>query len=190
MARARGFSLPSTKGRLLVAAPPLTDPNFDRSVLFMLEHNEGGALGLMLNRSSNELKIELDSWVDLLTPPQAFFSGGPVETHALIALGMIPGKTPDGQTFVSVDCVTPIDLDSDPALLDPRPSLLRIFHGYAGWGPQQLDAELEGGAWLVLNALVSDVFTQTPKDLWETVLRRQKGEASWLADCPSDPTLN
>lgn len=190
MARARGFSLPSTKGRLLVAAPPLTDPNFDRSVLFMLEHNEGGALGLMLNRSSNDLKIELDSWVDLLTPPQAFFSGGPVETHALIALGMIPGKTPDGQTFVSVDCVAPIDLDSDPALLDPRPSLLRIFHGYAGWGPQQLDAELEGGAWLVLNALVSDVFTQTPEDLWESVLRRQKGEASWLADCPSDPTLN
>jgi putative transcriptional regulator len=68
--------------------------------------------------------------------------------------------------------------------------LLRIFHGYAGWGPQQLDAELEGGAWLVLNALVSDVFTQTPEDLWQTVLRRQKGEASWLVDCPSDPTLN
>ena len=85
MARSRGFSLPSTKGRLLVAAPPLTDPNFDRSVLFMLEHNEGGALGLMLNRSSNELRIELDSWVDLLTPPQVLFSGGPVETHALIA---------------------------------------------------------------------------------------------------------
>jgi putative transcriptional regulator len=68
--------------------------------------------------------------------------------------------------------------------------MVRIFHGYSGWGPQQLDVELEGGAWIVLNALVTDVFTDQPEELWQTVLRRQKGEVSWLADCPADPKLN
>ena len=190
MAKSRGFALPSTKGRILVAAPPLNDPNFDRTVIYMLEHSEGGALGLVLNRPSDDLDIEFDLWDSLVTPPNELFCGGPVDPKALIGLGVVPGKTPDGQTFVSIDCVSPVDLDGDPTTIDPRPTMVRIFHGYAGWGPQQLDVELEGGAWLVLNALVTDVFTDQPEELWQAVLRRQKGEVSWLADCPADPNQN
>jgi putative transcriptional regulator len=190
MAKSRGFALPSTKGRILVAAPPLNDPNFDRTVIYMLEHSEGGALGLVLNRPSDDLDIEFDLWDSLVTPPNELFCGGPVDPKALIGLGVVPGKTPDGQTFVSIDCVSPVDLDGDPTTIDPRPTMVRIFHGYAGWGPQQLDVELEGGAWLVLNALVTDVFTDQPEELWQAVLRRQKGEVSWLADCPADPMQN
>jgi putative transcriptional regulator len=126
----------------------------------------------------------------LVAPPNELFSGGPVDPKALIGLGVVPGKTPDGQIFVSIDCVAPVDLDGDPTTVDPRPTMVRIFHGYSGWGPQQLDVELEGGAWIVLNALVTDVFTDQPEELWQTVLRRQKGEVSWLADCPADPKLN
>ena len=190
MAKSRGFSLPSTKGRLLLATPPLTDINFDRTVIFMLEHSQGGALGLVLNRPSDELDIEFDLWESLLSPPNSMFRGGPVDPKALIGLGVIPGQTADGQTFVSIDCVAPVDLDDDPKHSNTPPTMVRIFHGYAGWGPQQLDAELEGGAWVVLAATVNDVFTEQPQELWQTVLRRQKGQVSWLADCPSDPGQN
>ena len=65
--------------------------------------------------------------------------------------------------------------------------MVRIFHGYSGWGPQQLDAELEGGAWVVLNALVTDIFTDQPEELWQAVLRDRKSVVSWLADCPRRP---
>ena len=185
-----GFSLPSTRGRLLVAAPPLTDPNFDRTVVFMLDHNEGGALGLVINRPSGDLDIEIDAWMHLLSPTGQFFSGGPVDSNALIGLGLVPTTTPDGQVIESVECIEPVDLDEDPTTMSTPPTKVRIFHGYAGWGPQQLDGELEMGAWIVLSAQASDVFTNDPDDLWRAVLARQRGEVAWLADCPADPDLN
>src|SRR4029079_16642795 len=75
----------SAKGKLLVAAPPLADPNFDRTVVYVLEHNEDGALGVVLNRPLDDELVEgLDSWNDLLTPPSVLFEGGPVEPNALI----------------------------------------------------------------------------------------------------------
>lgn len=185
-----GFSLPSTRGRLLVAAPPLTDPNFDRTVVFMLDHNEGGALGLVINRPSGDLDIEIDAWMHLLSPAGQFFSGGPVDANALIGLGLVPTTTPDGQVIESVECIEPVDLDEDPTTMSTPPTKVRIFHGYAGWGPQQLDGELEMGAWIVLSAQASDVFTNDPDDLWRAVLARQRGEVAWLADCPADPDLN
>ena len=185
-----GFSLPSTRGRLLVAAPPLTDPNFDRTVVFMLDHNEGGALGLVINRPSGDLDIEIDAWMHLLSPAGQFFSGGPVDSNALIGLGLVPTTTPDGQVIESVECIEPVDLDEDPTTMSTPPTKVRIFHGYAGWGPQQLDGELEMGAWIVLSAQASDVFTNDPDDLWRAVLARQRGEVAWLEDCPADPDLN
>lgn len=190
MARIERFHLPSTKGRLLVACPPLTDPNFDRTVVYMLEHGPEGALGVVLNRPSDDLDVEFDSWDPLIAPPNELFTGGPVDAQALIALALVPERTPDGQVITTTECISPVDLDSDPTLLDPRPTSVRVFHGYAGWGAQQLDGELEAGAWLVLAPLVSDVFTQHPDGLWQAVLRRQKGSTSWLADCPLDPDWN
>jgi len=184
-----GFSLPSTRGRLLVAAPPLSDPNFDRTVIFMLDHNEGGALGLVINRPSGEMDIEIDAWAHLIQP-RILYRGGPVEPQALIGLGLVPNITPDGQIVESVECIEPVDLDEDPSLMTTAPSKVRVFNGYAGWGPQQLDGELDMGAWIVLPALASDVFTDEPDGLWRAVLARQRGEVAWLADCPSDVSLN
>jgi len=189
VARPSGFSLPSTRGRLLVAAPALGDPNFDRSVVFMLDHNEGGALGLVINRPGDPLDVEIDAWMPLIQP-RLLSRGGPVDPQALIGLGLVPTVTPDGQVVESVDCIEPVDLDEDPSLMATAPTKVRIFNGYAGWGPQQLDGELEMGAWVVLPALASDVFTDEPDGLWRAVLARQRGEVAWLADCPADASLN
>ena len=79
---------PPTKGRLLVATPPLEDANFDRTVIFMLEHHDEGAIGVVINRPSYEALDEpLDRWIELQSAPSAVFTGGPVEESALIALG-------------------------------------------------------------------------------------------------------
>lgn len=174
-----GFPLPTTKGRLLVAAPPLGDPNFDRSVVFVLEHNESGALGVVVNRVSNTVEIEFENWRHLLSPPVVVFDGGPVEPEALIALGRLAD-----------DSIDAVELDRDPLLLDPVPRAVRMFHGYAGWGPQQLDGELGAGVWIVASARADDVFTDAPDDLWFDVMSRQPGRVAWMAAAPSDPSVN
>ncbi len=174
-----GFPLPTTKGRLLVAAPPLGDPNFDRAVVFMLEHNEGGALGVVINRISDTIDVEFEDWNPLLALPAVVFNGGPVEPQALIALGRLDDDTIDA-----------VELDRDPVLLDPRPRAVRIFHGYAGWGAQQLDGELEAGVWIVATADADDVFSSAPDDLWFDVMARQPGRVSWMASAPADLSVN
>lgn len=174
-----GFPLPTTKGRLLVAAPPLGDPNFDRTVVYVLEHNESGALGVVINRVSTEVDDAFENWMPMLAAPASVFAGGPVQTNAFIALG----RTEAGE-------IEPVELDRDPLLVDPTPRSVRIFHGYAGWGAQQLDGELESGVWIVVAAEIDDVFTARPGDLWTEVLARQPGRVSWMASAPHDLSVN
>jgi putative transcriptional regulator len=174
-----GFPLPTTKGRLLVAAPPLGDPNFDRTVVYMLEHNEHGALGVVVNRVSTSVDEAFENWVSLLAPPASVFAGGPVQTDAFIALSRNEH-----------DVVEPVELDRDPLLLEAVPRAVRIFHGYAGWGAQQLDGELEAGVWIVAAATIDDVFTDRPESLWSEVMARQPGRVGWMATAPSDMSLN
>ncbi len=184
---------PQTKGRLLLATPPLEDPDFDRSVVYVLEHHEDGAIGLVLNRPSDEaLEAPLDRWIDLQTAPSSVFAGGPVDTNAMI--GMATTKVVSDEP---VEHITPIsgliastDLSADPAIVAAHVDSVRVFRGYAGWGAGQLDAEIDQGAWLVLDAEVGDVFSDRPEDLWHTVLKRQPGRLSWLALAPDDLSLN
>ena len=80
----------------MVAAPPLSDPHFDRTVVFMLDHNEGGALGLVINRVTGDLDVEIDAWMHLIEP-RVLHGGGPVDPQALIGLGLVPSTTPTGR---------------------------------------------------------------------------------------------
>jgi putative transcriptional regulator len=182
-----------TKGRLLVATPPLADPNFDRSVVFVLEHHDEGAIGVVLNRPTGEhLDEPLDRWAELQAEPGAVFIGGPVETDALIALAATrPTAEADSELLAPiVGDIASADLTADPALVAGDVEGVRVFRGYAGWGPGQLEGEIEQGAWLVLDAVTSDVFTDAPDDLWRAVIRRQPGRLAWLAMAPDDLSSN
>lgn len=181
---------PHTKGRLLVATPPLEDPNFDRTVVYMLDHHVGGAIGVVLNQASDEDDIDgLESWFGRLSPPATVFIGGPVEHDALIGLAMGEGRIDEAWGELTSDVGT-VDLALDPDLVASRITRLRIFRGYAGWGAGQLDAEIELGAWMVFDAQVDDVFTDAPDQLWRRVLRRQGGRLAWIADAPDDLSAN
>ena len=145
---------PPTKGRLLLATPPLEDPNFDRTVIYVLEHHDEGALGVVLNRPSpEELGEPLDAWAGLQSDPSLVFVGGPVEPDALIALArtLQPLDEADEHLAPLSGDLASADLAADPLDVIPSISALRVFRGYSGWGPGQLEGEIEAGAWLVLD---------------------------------------
>jgi putative transcriptional regulator len=179
------------KGRLLLAAPTLLDPNFFRSVVLMLEHNDEGALGLVLNRSTDMLVVDaVADWSGLVTQPPVVFVGGPVSPEGAIGLAraLAPDEI-DGWSPILPDLGT-VDLSRSPSEIDVPFETARIFVGYSGWGEGQLEDELEAGGWLVLDALPDDVFTHSPDDLWKRVLKRQGGTTAWLANSPVEPSLN
>jgi putative transcriptional regulator len=171
----------------------MDDPNFDRTVIFVLEHQDDGALGVVINRPTDEeLGEPLDRWEALQITPGAVFLGGPVETDALIALAFAnrPLTEPTDELSPVAGRVASADLTTDPAFVAGTVSGVRIFRGYAGWGPGQLEGEIDAGAWLVLDAEPDDVFATEPDELWRTVLRRQGGRLAWLADAPDDLSAN
>ena len=182
----------SLTGRLLVATPALEDPNFDRTVILLLQHDaEDGAMGLVLNRPSGlPLEDELDSWAVLAAPPEEVFLGGPVQPEVAIALGwLLPDvPVPDGVQPV-LDRLGVVDLRRTP---DDIPELLavRVYAGYAGWSPGQLEGEIAHGAWFALEADPWDAATADPDNLWREVFRRQHDQLRLLATFPDDPSLN
>jgi putative transcriptional regulator len=181
-------------GRLLIAAPSLVDPNFDRSVVLLLDHDEQGSLGVVLNRPTDlDVADVLPSWRDRLTGDPVVFKGGPVALDSALGLAAVPGPV-DGEEPPGFRRVAGplglIDLDADPEVLGPALTDLRIFVGYAGWGPDQLAGELAEDAWFVVASLPTDAFAADAAGLWRGVLRRQPGELAWVANFPPDPTLN
>ena len=172
-------------GTLLVASPLLLDPNFFRTVVFVLQHDVDGAVGVVLNRPSEEpVDVHLPEWVRRLEEPPVIFVGGPVDQA--VAIGLVRSDRPAEPTALAG--VGMVDLGSDPAAGNPGP--VRVFSGYSGWGPGQAEAEMAEGAWLIVDAVVEDIFTQTPDDLWSSVLRRQGGKLAMLATFPLDPSMN
>lgn len=184
-------------GRLLVATPLLGDPNFRRSVVLVVEHElSEGTLGVVLNRPT-EIPVGrvLEQWTDLATDPSVVFRGGPVQPESALALALIPGteeplgwRPLDGAPALAR--LGLLDLDTPPRLLEPAIKDLRVYAGYAGWSPGQLQSEIDDGAWVVIPAEPGDVFAADPDQLWRQVLRRQEGETAFLATYPEDPGLN
>ncbi|MFC7326938.1 YqgE/AlgH family protein [Marinactinospora rubrisoli] len=191
---------PRLTGHLLVATPMLDDPNFRRSVVFVIDDDDAeGTLGVIVNRPSDlPVADVLADWGSYASRPSVMFAGGPVGTGAGLALGE-PGRddAPLGWRPLanlaggsSVSRLGTIDLDTPPELLGGALGRLRVFAGYAGWGEGQVAEEIEEGAWYVLPATADDVFSTDPDALWSRVLRRQGGDLALVSTFPDDPTLN
>ncbi len=161
--------------------PDLTDANFARTVVLILEHDAEGAVGVILNRPSElSPSPDLPAWSHLLALPEVVFIGGPVDPDAAVGLAALPeGPETNGIQLV--------DLSAEPGELGVP---VRVYAGYAGWGPQQLEAELMQGGWIVTSAEASDVFTTEPEELWRRVVGRQSGRVAMYANFPADPRSN
>jgi putative transcriptional regulator len=179
----------SLRGQLLLAAPSLTDPNFSRTVVLIGEHTPEGALGVVLNRPSALTVGEaLPALEPALGPDNAVFVGGPVAPNSIMFLAEFVDPS-----FAALLVFGRIGLLSSESELDGLPDATdrgRVFAGHAGWGPGQLDAEIENGDWIAEPALPHDVFTDDPAGLWSAVLARKGGRFTLLARMPADPSVN
>lgn len=179
-------------GDLLLATPELVDPHFADTVVLVLDVDENGTLGVVLNHPTTVAVADvLDGWRDEVCGPGVLFNGGPVGPDGALALGRLldPSDQPVGWREVFAD-VGIVDLDTPVELVTGGLSSLRIFAGYAGWGADQLAAEIAEGAWYVAPADAHDAFRTHTEDLLREVLRRQPGEAAWRSTRPADPGLN
>jgi putative transcriptional regulator len=179
-------------GVLLVATPALLDPNFADSVVLLLDVNDEGALGVVLNRPTPvPVSSVLEGWGPVVAEPEVLFQGGPVSIEGALAVGLLRSSddTPVGFREVSGQLGI-VDLDTPVELVDGTLAGLRIFAGYAGWGAAQLEDEIDEGSWYVVPSTPLDAFRDDPGQLRREVLRRQPGELAWNSTRPVDPDLN
>ena len=179
----------SLRGKLIVAGPKLYDPNFHRTVVLICEHTDDGALGLIVNRPTPvEVGDAVPELGELLGPTDRLFAGGPVQPQSIVLLAELEDP-PEEALMVTGDVglvLQGVDLE-DLAAMARRG---RAFLGYAGWGPGQLEDELERDDWIVLDAEPNDAFADDAEAMWGRVLARNGGEYALLATMPPDPTLN
>lgn len=179
----------SLKGKLLLASPTLLDPNFARTVVLIAEHDEEGAMGLVLNRPAEatvgEAAPELEQLIDGEEP---LYVGGPVRPTAVIVLAAF--ADPDAAGLLIRDDVGFLSAQHDLTASRAATERLRVFAGHAGWGPGQLDDELEREDWIVEEPDPEDLFAREPEELWSSVLTRKGGTFALVARMPVDPSLN
>ncbi len=178
----------SLAGRILVARPEVHADGFSSTLTLILEHGSEGALGVVINRPLTDSPMieTFPDWEELDLEPGVLFEGGPVDQDALIAIGR-----PSGCPGELVLGAHPVDLDQQPALVQAQGvCAVRIFAGYAGWYPGQLEREIAHDGWWVVDATLDDLFTTDPETLWARVLKRQGGDLEWYAHYPLDITLN
>jgi putative transcriptional regulator len=172
----------SLRGHLLIAAPSLFD-YFRRTVVLVLEHTPDGAMGVVLGRSSDTRVAEaVPALAELPGADDLVYLGGPVSPQSVVALGDF--ERPEEAGMQVVGTLGTLDPDGTNESL----RRLRVYAGYAGWSPGQLDGELEQAAWIVHKADPDDPFR--PGDIWSDALERKGGRYRLMATMPADPSLN
>jgi len=162
------------QGKLLVAAPRLLDPNFARSVVLVLAHSDQGAVGLVLNRPTmTQVSSPLPEWEDLASAPAVVFVGGPVSEGSICLAQVKPQvSVPEAGYLPLQGTLGTVDLEADPAFVGPWIEKLRIFAGYGGWGPGQLESEIQENGWLHCPADPDLIFGSDTDSKYARALRK------------------
>ena len=180
-------------GRLLVATPALRESTFSRTVIYLLEHDGGGTVGVVLNRPSHTpVGQVLPDWHDAVCDPDVVFGGGPVMPDGALCLAQLRRRdSADGPGVRPlVAGLATVDLDGDLDEIRRATSRMRVFAGHSGWAPGQLGDEMATGSWYVVEGDLDDAFTAEPVSLWRRVLRRQPGPLRLVSTYPPELGLN
>jgi putative transcriptional regulator len=182
--------IPPEKGRLLISEPFLPDPNFVRSVVLLCEHNAEGSFGFILNRLAEVKASEILEELSRFEHP--VFIGGPVQQDTLHFIHRHPEIT--GGEVVADGIYWGGSFEQVTFLADTgqlKPDDIRFFLGYSGWGPGQLEEELEQDTWIVCDYVTEDLlFATQPEEMWRKALKNMGGKYSVFANYPVDPSLN
>ena len=178
----------SLRGKLLVASPALVDPNFARTVVLVTEHNDEGAMGIVLNRPSETSLGEVSPELAGIAGDGPVFVGGPVQPDAVVLLAEF--SDPDAAAWIVAADVGLASAELDLEQLEGAVRRGRVYAGYSGWGGGQLEAELELESWIVEPPLPSELFPEDPETMWSAVLARKGGQYALIARMPADPSMN
>lgn len=179
------------RGDLLISEPYLPDPNFERTVVYLCEHDENGTIGFVLNKTAH---VQLADVVDEVAGYKAeLYIGGPVQQDTFHYLHRHEPLFKSSQ-----EVKNGIHWAGDYELLlqmlgtkSIRSADIRFFLGYSGWGPDQLMGELKEKAWIVLKGASSEmIFDWDNQDLWKECLKTMGGKYRLMSNYPKDPRLN
>jgi putative transcriptional regulator len=177
------------KGRLLISEPFLPDPNFERTVVLLCEHNEEGSFGFVINKPSI---LKLSEVMEDIRQDDVVFVGGPVQQDTLHFLHR--NTNIENAVKICGDIYWGGDFENLMTHLDTaklKPSDLRFYLGYSGWGPGQLESELEDDSWIVCNFVTDELLFDTePTEIWKKALDSMGGRFSMYSNYPVDPRLN
>lgn len=182
--------LKPAKGKLLVSEPYLPDPNFERSIILLCEHNESGSFGFVLNKPSLAMLGDVMEGLEQFEAP--IFVGGPVQQDTLHYLHSCAEVA--GATLIASDVYWGGDFDNLKFLINTKqidPKEIKFFLGYSGWSEGQLDTEMEADSWIVSDQFGSElVFESNPKEMWKKSLESLGGRFSIYSNYPEDPRMN
>jgi putative transcriptional regulator len=178
----------SLSGKLLLSNASLFDPNFRKTIVLVGHHDEDGAVGVVLNRA---LEVTVDEAVpplaEIVPPGEPLFLGGPVQQQAAVVVAEF--DDPEQAGVIAFDHVGFLPEEADHEHLEGL-TRVRVFAGYAGWGPGQLEAEVEDDSWIVTAAHADDVFHAEPERLWDDIVRRLGRRFEVMRLLPQDPSQN
>ena len=180
------------QGSLLISAPFLMDFNFARSVVMMVEHNDEGSLGIVLNKNFNNLMTLNDVVPELASvPPIPLYKGGPVGRDTLFYLhtfGHLKDALPLGNgLYVNGDFE---QMKRYILTGGTTQGMVRFFMGYAGWQRGQLQQEIETNTWMVSNDNKVDLLNMYLRDLWQETLCDMGGKYAVWSRYPKYPMMN
>ncbi|HYH60819.1 MAG TPA: YqgE/AlgH family protein [Solirubrobacterales bacterium] len=178
----------SLRGKLLIASPALVDPNFMRSVVLMTEHSDDGAMGIVLNRPADATARDLMPALEDIARDDPLFIGGPVQPQAVVLLAEF--ADPSAAAWIVVADVGLASAETDFDELGDVVRRGRFYAGYSGWGPGQLEAEIEIDSWIIEPPLPAELFPDDPESLWSDVLARKGGSYELVSRMPEDPSMN
>lgn len=179
----------SYKGKILISTPDVSGDIFSRSVVLMVDHNENGAFGLILNRQNHKMSVRLQNMVDFKV---TVYEGGPVENDKMffIIKGVpvtenIMEITPDFYLTEDVESIITALIEEKLAIED-----IKVFSGYSGWAAQQLEGEITNRVWTVVDVYNLDYTLPSDHTLWKDIMQNLGGEYLLWANAPKDISLN
>lgn len=176
-------------GKVLVAEPFLIEPIFKRSVVYMVNHDNTGSLGFVLNKPSNATLVDVFPNLGLKSP---IYFGGPVEQESLFFLhnygDIIEGAMPIANNIYWGGNFNSLQKLVDSGNFDAK--RVKFFSGYSGWSKEQLNDELSQQSWVVSNLESAQVLANQNKNLWKQVMQNMGKKFAVMANFPEDPSLN
>ncbi len=186
------MTTPLDKGVFLIATPSLRDPNFRQTVVLLCEHGPEGALGVVVNRPTEMNIAEVLPQVPVLEGQgHRVYAGGPVQKNSLLVLYRLNEEIEDAHPVLDgVYLGGSMETLERILELPSEHESFRAYMGYSGWGPGQLETEMESGSWLTMPARSQLVFDEDATQLWGEVIRNFGEEYQVYAHMPLDPNMN